>query len=235
MKVGVLSDIHGNDAALEVVLADARSMGVEHLLILGDIVGYYYHPDKVLEQLQGWTYDMIQGNHEQMMMQSIDNEGYLAQVTREYGSGVKNALECLTKEQVQYLCQLPVSQNIVLDNVRFGLYHGSPRDTDEYVYPDTESKTLRALSSTGDDYVLMGHTHHPMCAHIGEIVFVNPGSVGQPRDIGGLASWVMINTANRMVVQRRAKFSIDDLIEECKENDPDVPYLREILIRDVRR
>ncbi len=235
MKVGILSDIHGNDVALEAVLADARSMGVKHLLILGDIVGYYYHPDKVLEQLQAWSHDMILGNHEQMMIQSMNDEEKLAQVTRKYGSGIKKALQCLTQDQLHYLSNLPVSMKVVLDGVVFGLYHGSPRDTDEYIYPDVEIEALKSINSTGDDYVLMGHTHHPMCTHMDKTVFINPGSVGQPRDMGGLASWALVNTDNGMIVQRRVKFVVDKLIKECKENDPEIPYLREILIRDVRR
>ncbi len=54
MKIGVLSDIHGNHYALKAVLEEARRCGVEYLFILGDLVGYYYYPDEVLKLLEGW-------------------------------------------------------------------------------------------------------------------------------------------------------------------------------------
>jgi len=235
MKIGVLSDIHGNDIALEAVLSDASSMGVEHLLVLGDIVGYYYNPDKVLMQLQGWSYDMIAGNHEQMMKQSIKDQNYLEKVTSKYGSGVKIALQKLTAEQIGYLGDLPEYMKVILDNVDIGLYHGSPRDTDEYIYPDAELDLLKKISYVQHDYILMGHTHYPMCTHIGNTILLNPGSVGQPRDIGGLASWAIINTSNNTVVHRRVKFHVDELMNQCKTNDPDIVYLRDVLVRDVKR
>ena len=234
MKIGVLSDIHGNDTALEVVLSDASSMGVEHLLILGDLVGYYYNPDKVLKQLQDWSYDMIAGNHEQLMKQSITDNDFLEKVTRQYGSGIKMALQKLTDEQIQYLVDLPEYKNVVLDNVDIGLYHGSPRDNDEYIYPDVDYDVLKQFSHVQHDYILMGHTHYPMCTHIENTTLLNPGSVGQPRDMGGLASWAMVNTSNNMVVHRRIKFKVDELINECVINDPEIVYLRDVLVRDVK-
>ena len=42
MKIAVISDIHGNYDALVEVLKDAKSENIDHLLVLGDIVGYYY-------------------------------------------------------------------------------------------------------------------------------------------------------------------------------------------------
>ncbi len=59
MKIAVISDIHGNYDALVAVLKKAKTEGVEHLLVLGDIVGYYYHPDKILKALSEWSFDMI--------------------------------------------------------------------------------------------------------------------------------------------------------------------------------
>ena len=233
MKIGIISDIHGNDAALKVVLADALSVGVEHLLILGDIVGYYYSPDIVLRQLEDWSYDMISGNHEHMLAKSLTDDSYLEKISSKYGSGIKVAIDKLSKEQVTRLSNLPDSLTVNIDGLNIGLYHGSPNDVDEYVYPDAELKLLKKISRSGDDFVLMGHTHYPMCVHIDGVTIVNPGSVGQPRDIGGLASWAIINTNNNMVIHRRVKFPVEKLIQVCLEKDPENEYLRSVLMRDV--
>ena len=67
MKIGVISDIHGNSDALAEVLKKAKEENVEHLLVLGDLVGYYYHPDKIMKLLSEWSFDIIKGNHEKIL------------------------------------------------------------------------------------------------------------------------------------------------------------------------
>jgi len=54
MKIAVISDIHGNHYALSSVLDDCKKNEIELLFVLGDIVGYYYHPEIVLEMLKDW-------------------------------------------------------------------------------------------------------------------------------------------------------------------------------------
>ena len=41
MRYAILSDIHGNQPALEAVLQDAEQQGAEAVICLGDVVGYY--------------------------------------------------------------------------------------------------------------------------------------------------------------------------------------------------
>ena len=49
MKIAIISDLHGNHYALEEVLKEARIEKIEKILVLGDIVGYFYNPDKIFE------------------------------------------------------------------------------------------------------------------------------------------------------------------------------------------
>ena len=67
MKVAVISDIHGNFDALVAVLEKAENENVTHLLNLGDVVGYYYYPDKIMDLLSQWSFDIIKGNHEKIL------------------------------------------------------------------------------------------------------------------------------------------------------------------------
>ena len=74
MKIAVLSDIHGNNFALDDVLKECKLENVEKLLILGDIVGYYYHPELVLKMLSEWEYEIIKGNHEVILQELHERE-----------------------------------------------------------------------------------------------------------------------------------------------------------------
>ena len=59
MKIEIISDINGKYDALIEVLKKAKKEKVEHILVLGDIVGYYYHPDKILKLLSEWSFDSL--------------------------------------------------------------------------------------------------------------------------------------------------------------------------------
>lgn len=231
MKIGVLADIHGNSVALEAVLKEVVALGVEHLLVLGDIVGYYYNPGDVLAQLAPFETTMIRGNHETMMEAAEHDESSAEKIRAKYGSGVSLALKKLSPEQVKQLLALPKTARVTLDGVTFLLCHGSPWDTNEYIYPDADEAVLKKCAAEDADFVLMGHTHRPFVyAHEGTVV-LNAGSVGQPRDIGNLASWAVIDTANRSVVQRRTVFDIIPVQQEAERIDPAMPYLTDVLQR----
>jgi len=231
MKIAILSDIHGNSVALAAVLAEVTDAGIDQLFVLGDFVGYYYSPDKVLAQLSKFTTAMVRGNHETMMEVSQHDEEAKAKVRAKYGSGVSQALEKLSAEQVRALLALPETATVIIDGVTFLLCHGSPWDNNEYIYPDASEEVLRRCAAEKADFVLLGHTHRPfLYTHDGTVV-LNPGSVGQPRDIGNLASWAVIDTANRSVVQRRTSFDTALVAEEAGRIDPGVPYLVEVLTR----
>lgn len=98
MKIGLLGDIHGNACALQKVLASATSLGVEKLLVTGDLVGYYFSPLKVMELLHPWDKSMVRGNHEDMFQTARNDSDFLTQVDTRYGSGLRIAIEQLSDD-----------------------------------------------------------------------------------------------------------------------------------------
>ena len=60
----------------------------------------------------------------------------------------------------------------------------------KYLRPDVSPKELEdELNDISADIVFIGHTHFPMVRKINNIIVVNPGSVGQPRDGIPMASY----------------------------------------------
>jgi len=51
MRLAVISDIHGNLAALEAVLADIKTRGVDRMVNLGDCVTSLLWPRETFEAL----------------------------------------------------------------------------------------------------------------------------------------------------------------------------------------
>jgi putative phosphoesterase len=226
----VISDVHGNADALAQVLAQARTLGCERLLILGDLVGYYHQPKEVMELLHRWDFSLVQGNHDAMLARAANDSSFLVESTSKYGSGLAIALATLDSSDLELLIKAPTRRLESMGDFKVLMCHGSPRDRDEYVYPDAPSQLLDACTGEGD-IVLMGHTHHPFVAVRKGVLLVNAGSVGQARDRGGVASWSTINTANGTVVSRRTPYDVTRVKRRAAEIDPGNTYLVRVLER----
>jgi putative phosphoesterase len=231
MKIAVISDIHGNYDALVEVLKKAKKEGVQHLLILGDIVGYYYHPDKILKALSEWSFDMIKGNHEYILEDLIANPNLKESIRLKYGSGHKNAIDKLSLEQLKFLKELPETKSVQFNKTSLLMSHGSPWLNDYYIYPDVHQEIIEKCDSEPHDFVLIGHSHYQFAVKNTNSILINPGSVGQSRQAGGKASWCIINTENKCFQMLSTAYNVENLLMEIKEKDPEINYLTKILKR----
>lgn len=231
MKVAIISDIHGNFEALYAVLKKAKKENVAHLLILGDIVGYYYHPDKVMDLLSKWSFDIIKGNHEKILEDLIADSSISETIRLKYGSGHKEAIDKLTYKQLCFLSDLPETKNVQLDETSLLMCHGSPWSNDFYIYPDCKKGIIEKCDIIGNDFVLIGHSHYSFAIRNTNSILINPGSVGQSRQIGGKASWCIINTDNNCFEFFSTNYNVENLLKEVSEKDPEIKYLKEVLIR----
>jgi putative phosphoesterase len=232
MKIAVISDIHGNVDALIEVLKKAKKEGVAHLLVLGDIVGYYYHPDKILEALSEWNFDLIKGNHEKILEDVITDSSVDESIRLKYGSGHQEAIQKLTEDELAFLKGLPETKTVQFDDTSLLMCHGSPWSNDYYIYPDCEKEIILKCDSETHDFVLIGHSHYAFAIKNAKSILINPGSVGQSRQIGGKASWCIINTENRCFQMMSTDYNTEKLLSEVRKKDPEITYLTEILKRN---
>jgi len=232
MKIAIISDIHGNYDALFEVLKKAKKQKVEHLLILGDIVGYYYHPDKIFELISEWSFDLIKGNHEKILENLILNPSLGETIRLKYGSGHQEAINKLSIKQLEFLSSLPETKSLKFDNISILMCHGSPWSNDFYIYPNCEKDVLLKCDSKLHDFVLIGHSHYSFGIKNVNSVLLNPGSVGQSRQAGGKAFWTIIDTVNGCFQMLSTDYCTKKLKEEIQEKDSNIRYLTEILERD---
>jgi putative phosphoesterase len=230
MKVGLLSDIHGNAHALTAVLDSARSQGVERLLCAGDLVGYYYEPHKCLDLLGNWDVECIRGNHEEMLFGLIKDPTLAEGIRRKYGSALSMAVERLSSEQLAYLDGLPVSKNIMIEDKSFLIAHGSPWDINRYIYPDSTQDIFNLCAKGGQDYILLGHTHYQLLAKSGNTLIINPGSVGQPRGKNrGSAHWAILDIETGSCAHQSTNYDCSAVIAQVEKHDAEICYLIDIL------
>lgn len=185
MKVGILSDAHGNLAGFEAGLASLRAQAVDEFWFLGDAVGYIPDPGVVRRLLRG-DVRALMGNHEDKLL-SGDFGGHKDEV---YGFRVIRGL--LDDDDLAFIRGLPDHARVCWDGRSCLLVHGSPADyVYGYVYPDTP---LGAFRNEAADVVFMGNTHRPFVRSEGGRLFVNVGSCGLPRDDSGLGSAAVYDT-----------------------------------------
>jgi putative phosphoesterase len=225
MKIAVLSDIHGNSYALEETLKVVKNYNITKIFILGDLIGYYYVKD-ILSQLNEFDCEIIGGNHEVMLKEILNGNITLESVTKKYGKGMKNFINNSLEKDIYFLKNLKTSKELLIDNLKIGLFHGSPNDVNEYIYPDCNIDKLKKLNNKYD-YIFIGHTHRPFIFSKGNII--NVGSVGQNRREGGISSWVIFDTSNETIQFMSTKYDVSKLINEIEEDD--LPYISDILKR----
>lgn len=232
MKIGIISDIHGNHYALEQVLASAKQNKIDKLLILGDMVGYYYHPDTAMDMLKNWDYDLIRGNHERIMEQLAVGDIEISSLKEKYGTSHQIAIEKLSQPQFNELVNAPEKKVIEVDGVNILMCHGSNWDPNYYLYPDTSIKVLEKCNEPAMDFVVIGHSHYQFAYRNTKSTLINVGSVGQSRSVGGVANWAVINTLNKSFELKSTTYDTSRLLQEIKRVNPKVNYLQEILKRN---
>lgn len=231
MKVAILADIHANIHALEAVLADCKNEEVEHFIVAGDLVGYYYWPQPVVQRLMhDARITCIRGNHEDILAETLDSPIAAERYRQKYGSGYDVCRETLSDAEMQWLLHLPTKAELMIGGAHFAVHHGSPAATDEYVYPDATAEIL-ARCHSGRDFTVLGHSHYPFIHHLDGRVLLNPGSIGQPRDIGGHACYALIDLANRAVRMKRIPFNSSLVVTAAQARDPALGYLHKIMTR----
>ena len=216
MRIGVLSDIHANLVALETVLAD---MGpVDALWVCGDTVGYGPEPSDVLALLVERNATIVAGNHDRAVATGEDLDLFNPAAA----AAVQLHQRWLSAEQRDLLAALP--RTLMTSDVT--LCHGSLRDPLwEYVTNPKSASASLALATTS--HCCAGHTHVPSLFRAGDTLqpgrvgyetpyplapraFLNPGSVGQPRDGDARAAYAVVDLAAGTVTFHRSAYRIAD-------------------------
>ncbi|NIM94161.1 MAG: metallophosphoesterase [Anaerolineales bacterium] len=217
----MISDIHANLTALEAVLEDAGES--DAIWCLGDLVGYGPDPNECIERVRNLPNLLcLVGNHDHAALGLIP----LSRFNFDAQDAISWTKENLTEESRTYLESLPA----VATEGSFTLAHGSPREPIwEYILDvQTADQNFKVFNT---DYCLVGHSHLPIAFYretneshttpltmpIGNTVelkprmILNPGSVGQPRDLDPRAAYAIIDIDAGTWHTRRVLYDVTDV------------------------
>lgn len=231
MRLALLSDIHANLPALEAVVKSLAAQRCDSVIVAGDSVGYYFWPKEVFSLLNEISAVSVAGNHEVMLTNSRVDSTLLEENVARYGSGLLRCLTDLSSSQLDQIDALPHTLIMETMNGKVLICHGSPTNVDEYIYPDTSLTHLRPYVSDDVRWVVMGHTHYPMDRSEGGVTFINPGSVGQPRNGKPGAHWATLDTETGKIDFFTEQYDTTMVVNWARKLHPELPYLSEILSR----
>ena len=203
-RVAVITDIHANLPALEAVLEAIEWTDVDAVYCGGDLVGYGPHPNAVCRLIEERGIPTIYGNYDYAIARDLDDCGcaYRDQHDRELGQlSVAWTLEHTDPHSKAFMRDLPFDLRFNLGGRRVRLVHGSPRKVNEYLFADKPARTFERIAAGADcDVLVFGHTHQPWVAEYGDVLFVNCGSVGKPKDGDPRASYAVLEVESGEMV-----------------------------------
>jgi diadenosine tetraphosphatase ApaH/serine/threonine PP2A family protein phosphatase len=230
VQVALISDVHGNLAALETVLG-AVSERCDEIWCLGDTVGYGARPNECIALVRDRCSIVLAGNHDLAAAGTIDPMLF----SHDAGRAIRWTREVLDRAAEEWLRGLEPR----IDRGPIVLAHGSPRNPVwEYIIEAAAARA--ALEGEDANAVLVGHTHAALIARLGDGVLtggganagamfdlagvktlINPGSVGQPRDADARAAYAMLTVpedgAPERVVFQRVPYDIARTQREIRD------------------
>jgi predicted phosphodiesterase len=194
-RLAVFGGVYSNHRALAAALADIRGRGVDAIYCLGDLGAFGPSPDRVFPLLRDAGVYCVQGNYDHSIGNGLDDcqcgytdprDNHFARVSYEY------TLEHTSDENRNWLRELPPMRRVKVGEIRLLMCHGSPRQTNEFLWESTCSDHFLncLLDGHNADVVLATHTGIKWHRRLpGDRHFVNVGVLGRPENDGTRRVW----------------------------------------------
>jgi len=226
MQRAIVSDIHGNLDALEVVLADIDRRRISSVACLGDFVGYGALPNECIETLRPRIELAVAGNHDLAACGRL----MLNYFNIDAATAARWTDQHLTPEHRAYLEGLPYTA----DWHGMLLVHSSPAQPEDWSYVLSPLDAEEEMRAYDHALCLIGHSHYP-----GAFVWnrrqvrytrqpeiridskhrylVNVASVGQPRDGDPRAGYLLIDDERKSLTHVRLEYDVDQAVRRILE------------------
>jgi diadenosine tetraphosphatase ApaH/serine/threonine PP2A family protein phosphatase len=208
LLIAALYDIHANLPALEAVLAEVRSLGVEHVVIGGDVVPGPM-PKETLVRLRELEIpcQFIRGNGEVAVLDEI--AGRKAAVPDAYRPVIQWNANQLDDDLRRWVAEWPLCMQV--EDVLF--CHATPRNENEiFTRLTPDEALLPVFSNVNASIVVCGHTHMQFDRTIAHLRVLNAGSIGMPFGRTG-ADWLLVSET---VEFRHTRYDLDEAAERIR-------------------
>lgn len=179
MRIAIVSDIHGNLAALEAVEADIRRRSIDRVVNLGDSLSGPLLPLETAQFLMAQAWLTLAGNHDRYL---------LDQTAEDLSPPDAYAHSQIGANEFAWLASLPPTAYL---NPDVFFCHATPQHNCTYLLETVLPSGAVRLANSAEiehrlgqertPFIACGHTHFPrsVLTQSGQLI-VNPGSVGLP-------------------------------------------------------
>ncbi len=186
-KIAIISDIHSNLEALKSVLESIRKRGINKIYCLGDIIAKGVHAHECVELIKENCEIVLQGNCDEVFSSNVipEDKPEIEIKRFNWNRGM------LTKEDVNFLKNLPFCHEFYMSGRLVRLFHATPKVNNDFVGNIDSLEKLNSLFCPSDktisqdsaDVVIYGHIHTGFMQRIYNRTIVNAGSVGNSLDV----------------------------------------------------
>lgn len=216
MRYAIIADIHGNLEAFQTVLDDIKTQNVQHIVCLGDVVGYNANPKECLDMVRAMNIPVVKGNHDEYCSSDEALEGFNPHAAE----AVIWTRNQLTTEDRKWLRDLKYSRMVA----NFTIVHATLDAPERWGYVFDKLAAAASFPYQNTQVCFFGHTHVPVAFMRDTAVrggtyskfkidpakkyFVNVGAVGQPRDNNPKAGYVVFDVDAGTIELRRLDYDI---------------------------
>ncbi len=231
MKIGFISDVHGNLVALIEALTQLEDQGIKFIYSAGDIVGYGPNPEECVNLFMERGIHSVPGNHDY----AINHP----EIDAEFNAYARLAIQWtrskLSLSAKNYLNSLP----LFIERENFTVFHGALDKESPFSYILMPADAELSFQNLKTQIGFFGHSHTAGCFieekngiinYIPGVLgcslslkenkryLINVGSVGQPRDGNPAGSYCIYDTEEKVVIIKRFTYDIDKVYSQIIES-----------------
>ena len=245
MKVAIISDLHSNVEATTKAAEMIAALGIDRTYCLGDIVGYGPNPIEIIHWVRDNVYRCVMGNHDEAV---LTEPKYFNRIPYEAVMWTKTQLSLHCEAELAFLSNL---EPIISENGMV-FTHGLLENNMRYVDNTEDLMDIFNMMKEDEFICFGGHSHYPTFWALSETglncvelepeqvyqipddivkMWVNVGSVGQPRDGDSRLSFVTYDTDKKEIVHRRYDYDIRTTMNKIRK----VPELDNFLAERLEK
>jgi putative phosphoesterase len=210
--------VHGNSVALKEVLSDAKRNGVDKYIFPGDLINDLPFGNETLELMRNVSEYFVYGNKEEYLKEY--NRSKYTWKNIQFQSTIFMNDE-LTKENLEFISNIPMSLSIELEGIKLKIVHGSPKSIEEQIFETREDLIDKYTKNLEEDVLVFGHTHKPVWNKManGKLI-ANAGCAGVTPYYVRIAEYIIlhINNGEVKVEKRLVEYDTDILKEKIKKS-----------------
>ena len=224
MKIGIITDIHSNDQALEAVLKEFEKIKVDKIICCGDIIGIGPKPEETVQELMKNKDKLIvvRGNHEQYLLKGLPKNVHddkramsLEEIDNHEWTHSK-----LSENSKNFISQFKISNIIEIEEKKIYIVH-YPNNEDgiykKHIKNPTIKQNQEMFSGINADIFIYGHTHTISINNKNNKWYINSGSLGCPAKSNIANAGILeINKNEVYYKQLKIEYNVNEVIQEIE-------------------